>query len=86
MSKDTGGSAFPRSGFLAPNGEVTEYTEPYSGMTLRDWFAGRAMAALAGILFEEARKDGRGAGETAQVLCEAAYRTADAMIAERNKP
>jgi hypothetical protein len=55
-------------------------------MTLRDWFAGRAMAALAGILFEEARKDGRGAGETAQVLCEAAYRTADAMIAERNKP
>jgi hypothetical protein len=44
------------------------------GMTLRDWFAGQALIGLLG--------EGRWA---AKILAEHAYRTADAMLAERER-
>jgi hypothetical protein len=60
--KKTGGTAFPVSG--------AESAAP--GMSLRDWFAGQALAS--GI-------DKRIPAELAQ----ACYYIADAMIAERDK-
>ena len=49
-----------------------------SGMTLRDWFAGQA---LAGIVCSE-RYD----PEPWEGTAKAAYQVADAMLAERIKP
>lgn len=63
--KNTGGTAFPTD---------NEYLT--SGMTLRDWFAGQA---LAGVLANPARLDG------IQNTVEGAYCLADAMLAERDK-
>ena len=67
--KNDGEPAFP-SGC-----EPTKYTNP--GMTLRDWFAGRAMAAYCGSA--EWRED-----TTQEQTAKAAYRMADAMLVARD--
>ena len=41
--KDDGGPAFPVSEVMNRNGDVTQY--PSGGMTLRDYFAAKAMQA-----------------------------------------
>ena len=64
MTKDTGGPAFPST---YPNRD---------GMTLRDWFAGMAMAQLCVAQNTATREQD----------AETAYTIADAMIAERSKP
>jgi hypothetical protein len=43
MSKDTGGSAFPVPELKNRHDEVCQYAE--TGMTLRDYFAAKAMAS-----------------------------------------
>jgi hypothetical protein len=43
MSKDTGGPAFPTKNYKAVVPEATGYAE---GMTLRDYFAAKAMQGL----------------------------------------
>jgi hypothetical protein len=61
--------------------------ERQTGMTLRDWFAGQALAAMPNIkddgcysyLTSEAHYPARDAAWSAK----AAYRIADAMLAER---
>ena len=64
---DDGGPAFPRTG--------NNYTEKYqSGMTLRDWFAGQA---LAGMLADP-NNNGHYTDNAA-----ASYKFADAMLAAR---
>lgn len=77
MSKpDDGGPAFPQ-----PQGR-DEHGFPYSsreiqgdgGMTLRDWFAGQA---LAGML-------DRAYGIKCEIIAARSYEMADAMIAARN--
>ena len=73
MTKETGGPAFPAKQVL--DDEAAEVSE---GMTLRDWFAGQALAGLWGdpvIIFS-------GDLPKAAGYC---YRMADAMIAERSK-
>jgi len=63
--KKDGGPAFP-----------TQSSPYFTGMTLRDWFAGRALAALIA------------SGDSSDDLDETAYnayRQADAMLAERNR-
>ena len=60
MTKDTGGPAFP--------GDAGD------GMTLRDWFAGQALAGIART------------GTYDTVMAKQAYSAADAMLAERSKP
>ena len=67
MSKDMGGPAFPYPG---PQGTWE------SGMTLRDYFAAKAMNLLV-----PASKLRQGPEEIAK----SAYQVADAMLAERDK-
>jgi len=66
----TGGQAFP----------TMSQTEYIPGMTIRDWFAGQALATLL------ATKAGFPNGHPQQTIARAAYLMADAMIAERNIP
>jgi len=77
--KETGGSAFPEV-----NSSVTSgITEVYScgGMSLRDYFAGLALAGL----FSNPRRDAEGDGSIPKAFAEAAYECADAMLMERKK-
>lgn len=79
MSKDTGGPAFPIR--LNP-GERYEGHTIYSCMTLRDYFAAKAMAVMISTS-EGPCVVGFGGCELA--TAGAAYKMADAMLAEREK-
>lgn len=66
MELDDGGQAFPR-----PH---------YAGMSLRDWFAGQALAGMSNYpigMIDYA--------EAVDSVVEVSYRIADAMLAARNK-
>jgi hypothetical protein len=52
-----------------------------TGMTLRDWFAGQALSALAGMQIGH----GLSSEEIARVVSEGAFMLADAMLTERNR-
>jgi hypothetical protein len=69
MSKKTGGPAFP----ITKESRLMVCSE---GMTLRDYFAAKAMQGWLGS---------RARVEDARLLAEAAYIRADAMISEREK-
>lgn len=74
-SKDNGGPAFPSGNDVS----VGIYTSSgHAGMTLRDWFAGQA---LAGLL---ADPNVRGP-DVLRLSAVDAYKAADAMLAERNR-
>lgn len=73
LNKNNGGPAFPR-----PN---TEDRDGYGdsgaeGMTLRDYFAAKALGAYVAGMED---------GASAESLAEYAYELADAMLAERIK-
>lgn len=70
---DNGGPAFPRGSTLRPDGSI--WTVSQEGMSLRDWFAGKALAAMIN------REDLDDYSPTG--LAGDAYRYADAMIAAR---
>lgn len=70
---DHGGPAFPAN--MLPN--VT-----YKGMSLRDYFAGQA---LAGIVANPDPVEADDFMEAARVLAESSYQYADAMLAARSK-
>ena len=72
--RDSGGPAFPILGQTDVRGE-TIWAE--SGMTLRDYFAAKA---LTGILSGGERMP------TPPIAARLAYEYADAVLAERNKP
>ena len=78
MSKDTGGPAFPSKQRIYRAGYATSEFEPVSGMTLRDYFAAKAMQS---ILDQKDVHDGRECENAAWM----SYRMADAMLAERVK-
>ena len=71
MSKITGGPAFPIP--LNP-GESCQGHGPYDGMTLRDYFAAKALQGLLS-----------GRNHIAEVNVRLAYEYADAMLKEREK-
>jgi hypothetical protein len=71
-ARNDGGSAFPMS--------ASAYSGGHSGMSLRDWLAGQALAGILAL--------GNVAAVTAQheaSITEAAYGYADAMLAERKR-
>lgn len=74
--KDSGGPAFPSAPVYDGNGNGL--VEGASGMTLRQWYAGQALAGIC------AANPKTMAGE--RVIATACYMLADAMIAEGNKP
>ena len=78
MSKNTGGPAFPTTDFLHA-GQVVPGSE---GMTLRDYFAAKAMQAVITCAFDAGAAT---EAEDALTLAEIAYVMADAMLAEREK-
>ena len=78
---ETGGPAFPSKKRIYRAGFPTDDFEPVGGMTLRDYFAAKAMQAY---FSDPAAGFGRdGIAEAAN----AAYRIADAMLnARKEKP
>lgn len=79
-SANTGGPAFPNAGNSNWN------LIPDAGMSLRDWFAGRAMQALAGDMAGViAVADEHGVNPTV-LMARLAYGAADAMLAARDVP
>lgn len=77
MSKDTGGPAFPKvsdDGYPASSPMGVGYL----GMTLRDYFAAKAMQAI--IIGNRADAASIGSGTALD-----AFNMADFMLAERNK-
>ena len=76
--RDDGGPAYPswRPAYEG-NSSVTPDGEYLPGMSLRDYFAGRA---LAGICARELAPS-----VTVEMISEDCYKLADAMLAERKK-
>lgn len=76
---DNSGPAFPES----CNGQIIP------GMTLRDYFAGQALAGLTNVAFTyftEAADDNKdGARKFSAEIGQTAYMVADAMLDERSK-
>lgn len=72
--RDDGGQAFPQPVTVGPSDDMYP---AYPGMTLRDWFAGQALAGY----FAAPHTPHRNAQDCAAYM----YAVADAMIAERSK-
>jgi len=78
MTKDTGGQAFPR--------QESEHYHGMDGMTLRDYFAGQALASISGRMAEGvAELELKNNEPKGSRFAKYAYNIADAMIAERSK-
>lgn len=82
MIKDKSGPAFP---VALPSGESYQGHLPHDGMTLRDYFAAKAMAALSPTYWE-AQDEYESGEDLIKCLAESAYEMADAMLAARLKP
>lgn len=82
MSKDTGGQAFPRQSWeYDGQNKVLQYQE--EGMSLRDYYAARAM----GELINSYNRNNGGApfsSDSPQEIAGYAYLYADAMLKARN--
>ena len=76
QAKNNGGPAFPRD----------ERHLGHNGMSLRDWFAGQALGAVATISIQPGMKAADGGPIESRHIAQAAYNIADAMLAERSKP
>lgn len=74
--KKHGGTAFPTCVSINSNDEVCEGT---SGMSLRDWLAGQALAGMSGTRARD------GDHFPPSVLAESSYALADAMLAARKE-
>ncbi|CZW40421.1 MULTISPECIES: hypothetical protein [Enterobacter cloacae complex] len=76
MSNKTGGPAFPELGNVGCNSDW----QSESGMTLRDYFAAKAMQSALLV----SKQNPEGSFETfAQSVAEVAYDVADAMLRAR---
>ena len=78
MRKDNGGPAFPATSWTKDG----DFLGENQGMTLRDYFAAKAMQGLIASL---AGTPGRDWLEADQWAPGVAYQVADAMLAERSK-
>jgi hypothetical protein len=71
--------AFPRPGFYSPDGEASRDNEPEDGMTLRDYFAAKAMEGM--MAFHGSYGTNNGPGD----IADRAHQIADAMLAARER-
>ena len=82
-----GGPAFPRSATKGTSGTIVR--EAQDGMSLRDYFAGQALAALINQLANTSKADkvmkklGMCEGQFDRLCAKCAYDYADAMIKAR---
>lgn len=77
---DTGGPAFPQVDLKDAYGMLVP--DRQSGMTIRDWFAGKVMQGIwsnASALAQMPK------GAEAKSIASVAYEMADAMLEERSK-
>lgn len=74
-TKDDGGPAFPN----VPDGAGDKWADWDKGMTLRDYFAAKAMAALMVTPMSDWPSD----TESGEYITRTAYELADAMLAAR---
>lgn len=87
MTKPNNPPAFPRTGFEADTHQsMSTDTQPQEGMTLRDYFAAKAMQGLCALPQTRHAND----AETTEIswgksIAIDAYKFADAMLAERMK-
>lgn len=72
--KDTGGPAFP----FVFDDTATRSRQVYTGMSIRDWFAGMAMQGMVA-------SDIECGPEQVPIIVKSAYVMADAMLKERSK-
>jgi hypothetical protein len=80
--RDTGGPAFPEMIAIDVSGDVHR---GFSGMTMRDYFAGQA-PKMPEQWWEDYRADHEtGHGSYAAAIAEWNYHYADAMLKERSK-
>lgn len=94
MSIQSGGPPFPRSysAYTHGDGSPDVTSDGEDGMSLRDWFAGKAMQGLIhDILIEQHWEDvllkqGIKTEQFPAFLAYLSYATADAMIQMRSKP
>ncbi len=81
MEKDTGGQAFPKTGNFHDSGNACYDSVDSDGMTLRDYFAAKAMQ---GILANPGQLDNLNA-DAIKWVTKDSYRMADAMLAARGQ-
>lgn len=87
MSIDNGGPAFPTGTQLSQNnatGETTVFQYLTDGMTLRDYFAAKAMEGLNTPTMLTIVAAGR-TEEFDEIIAVRSYQIADAMLKTRNK-
>lgn len=84
MSTPDGGPAFPVTLTYEREGKPPE-VETYSGMTLRDWFAGQALGGIAAVSYQLAADASAEVRGLHPAIAESAYEVADAMLAERDR-
>lgn len=72
----TGGPAFPQPDMI-DDGQLV--AQGHTGMTLRDYFAAKAMQGLL------AQSQGTALGSTVETAADYAYAMADAMLKARNQ-
>ena len=87
MSTNDGGHAFSRNGrvgIYSGDKTIQEPEQGSPGMSLRDWFAGQA---LAGRVLHRMALDKEAISDDAlaEYIAKAMYRLADAMLAERER-
>ena len=80
--KNTGGSAYPQH--VCENCE-DPITGNFKGLSIRDYFAGQALAGLLGNGSVESLKLGVPYPESNKNMAMCVYAVADAMLAEREK-
>jgi hypothetical protein len=84
MDKHDGGTAFPLYGDYTDNSETTHYLDYLQrGMSLRDYFAGRAMQCFKAEMDETDLSDMKVRKEIAKSIAIMSYEIADAMLIAR---
>jgi len=78
-AEDTGGPAYPGKKLMHRAGYTTNEYEPTSGMTLRDYFAAKAMAIVA----PQTAFNMQSNEKSEQYLARCSYAVADAMLEAR---